>query len=354
MSRSTPDGGETSRARGWFLLQLAIGWLPVLALYATTMYIVHGVPLETALVISARAILGAALLGVVVLRFVERNPWPRPVRMGFVLLQIGAAIAYALSWVVLSNIVESIARGSFAILAPELLAAFVLLGLWLYIAVAGVSYAVQATARAARAEAAAVRAQLAALRGQLNPHFLFNALHSVVHLIPVAPERAAASAELLAGLLRSVLEEDRDRITLREERAFVGRYVELEQVRFGERLVVQSEVPDALSRALVPAFALQTLVENAVRHGASPRVEPTLITISASVDGPTLTLVVADNGAGADLTLATSSASTGLRRLRERLDALYGARASLVCVSRLDAGFSARMTLPLDLGESAE
>ena len=160
---------------------------------------------------------------------------------------------------------------------------------------------------------------------------------------------AAESAELLASLLRTVLEEDRDRITLREERAFVERYVALERVRFDERLIVSLNVPDSAVDALVPAFALQTLVENAVRHGAASRIAPTHITISAHHDRQTLTLVVTDDGAGANLTTVPTSGSTGLRRLRERLDALYGARAALLCTSRLGEGFTARLTLPLEM-----
>lgn len=340
--------------RGWFSLQLAIGWLPVLALYAITMHVVHGIPLAPALIVSARAIGGAALLGVLVLRFVERTPWPRPVRPRFVLLQVCAAIGFAVAWVLLSNIVESIAHGAIVLTAPNLVAPFLLLGLWLYVAVAGVSYAVQATARAAQAEAAAVRAQLAALRGQLNPHFLFNALHSVVHLIPVAPALAAESAERLAALLRTALEEDRDRVPLREERAFAAQYMDLEQVRFGDRLVVHWDIPESVSDALVPAFVLQTLVENAVRHGASSRVDPTRIRVSAARDGATLTLAVIDDGAGADLAIDPGSGRTGLRRLRERLDALYGPRATLTCVSRPGAGFTARVALPFEHEDDVE
>ena len=353
MKAAAPGVAETYRARGWLALQLAIGWLPVLALYAASMSVVHGVPISDALIVSARAIGVAAVLGLLVLRFVQRHPWPRSVRPRYILQQVFAAVGFSASWVLLSNVVESIAHGAIVHTPPDLVPPFLLLGLWLYVAVAGVSYAVQATARAARAEAVAVRAQLAALRGQLNPHFLFNALHTVVHLIPVAPELAADSAERLAALLRTALEEDRDRVTLQEEHAFVARYVELELVRFGERLVVQWDIPVAVSESLVPAFALQTLVENAVRHGASARVESTRIAVSATRSGPTLTLTVTDDGAGAALTVAPGGGS-GLRRLRERLDALYGPRAVLTCESRPGAGFTARVTLPFEHEDQAE
>lgn len=338
------------RARGWFAFQLLIAWLPVVALYATTMVAAHGVPLWSAILVAIRTIGGAALLGLLVVRLTERVPWPRPVKIPFVFLHVVAALVYSVSWIVLSSLIESIVRVRLLIVAPVGLMAFLALGVWLYVAVAGVSYAVRATERAARAEAASAKAQLAALRGQLNPHFLFNALHTVVQLIPEDPARAAQSAELLAALLRTVLEEDRDLVSLAEERAFVERYLELERLRFGERLIVSFDVPAAAAEALVPAFVLQTLVENAVRHGAASRIEPTRITISGHESATTLHLTVHDDGVGADLSGPPAAGGTGLRRLRERLDALYGLRAKITLESRTGAGFTVHVALPLELG----
>src|SRR3954469_8653114 len=119
------------------------------------------------------------------------------------------------------------------------LGAFVVMGIWLYTSIATVAYVTAATARAAYAETMAARTQLAALRAQLNPHFLFNALHSVVQLIPRDPARAASAAEEVAGLLRATIEEHRDVVTLEEELAFVRRYLGVERMRFGDRLVVE-------------------------------------------------------------------------------------------------------------------
>src|SRR4026208_1160253 len=99
--------------------------------------------------------------------------------------------------------------------------------------VSGVVYASEATERASKAEAIAARSQLAALRAQLNPHFLFNALHTVVQLMPVDPKGASRAAEQLAGLLRVTLEQDRDLVLLAEEWSFVEKYLELESLRFG-------------------------------------------------------------------------------------------------------------------------
>lgn len=348
MSRGAPrDELASGGARGWLWIQLAIGWVPVWVLYTLLIYTAHGGALSTAVLASARAIGTAALLGMLVLRFTQRLPWPRPVRPGFVLAHVVAAFVYSASWVFTYTLLEVMLRGGRFVVSPPGVIPFIALGIWLYIAVAGVSYAVRATERAARAEAAAVRAQLAALRSQLDPHFLFNALHTVVQLIPISPDRAAEAAELLAGLLRTATQEDRDLVPLGEEIGFVERYLALERLRFGDRLDVALTVDPAAVARTVPAFALQTLVENAVRHGAAPRVEPTRIAIGARCVEDRLMLEVADTGAGAAREAIESAGGTGLRRLRERLDALYGARASLTVDSREGAGFRATVTVPV-------
>lgn len=342
-------------ARAWIWAQLLIGWLPVWALYSTMILAMHGgSPLDAGL-IAARAIGAAALLSWPVLRLTERYPWPRPVRLPFVGLHLLGAAAFSVAWILLASAIEGVMRHRFFLLAPAGVVPFLSIGVWLYIAVAGVAYAARATERAARAEATAARSQLAALRGQLNPHFLFNALHTVVQLIPVEPARAADAAERLAGLLRSATAEDRDVVPLAEERAFVERYLALEELRFGERLVVRASFPHELDAAAVPGFVLQTLVENAVRHGAALREAATTIAIGARAEDGTLVLTVRDDGAGVDLSrgaraadaAADAETGTGLRRLRERLAALYGTRASLTTASGPGTGFTATVRLPL-------
>jgi LytS/YehU family sensor histidine kinase len=136
-------------------------------------------------------------------------------------------------------------------------------------------------------------------------------------------------------------------VPLGEELAFVERYLALERMRFGDRLDVVLSVDPAVVTHLVPAFALQTLVENAVRHGAAPRVEPTRITIAARRAGDQLTVEVSDTGAGVERSAIDATNGTGLRRLRDRLDALYGARASLAVESRESAGFRATVMVPV-------
>lgn len=353
---SARAAGAANPTRAWIWAQLLIGWLPVWALYSTMILAMHGGSAFDAVSIAARAIGAAALLSWPVLRLTERFPWPRPVRFSFVLLHLGGAAAFSVAWILLASAIEALVRHRFFLIAPAGVVPFLSIGVWLYIAVAGVAYAARATERAARAEATAARSQLAALRGQLNPHFLFNALHTVVQLIPVEPARAADAAERLAGLLRSATAEDRDVVPLAEERAFVERYLALEALRFGERLVVHTELPTVLDDAEVPSFVLQTLVENAVRHGAALREASTTIAITARAEASMLVLEVRDDGEGTALsrgerstgaTQAADGDGTGLRRLRERLAALYGTRASLMLESAPGQGFTAIVRLPL-------
>lgn len=337
-------------------LQLLLGWLPVGVIFAFMIFLAHGGSPVWAGVMALQLVATAAALGLVVYRFTLRVPWPHPLRLRFVAAQLLAAIAYALAWAVsnvliaslITSILHSIDERRITLvlaLGPAWGVSYVVLGFWLYVMVAGIAYANRAAERAAQIEASAARAQLAALRAQLHPHLLFNALHTVVQLIPLDAPRAAKAAEEIAGLLRAALSERRDVVTLEREWGFVQRYLAIETLRFGERLHVDATIaPDALA-ALVPAFALQTLVENAVRHAAAPRVEPTRVDIAARLDGDDLVIEIRDDGAGAQ-PAQVQSGGTGLRRLRERLAWLGGAAAKLEIETEPACGFAARLVLP--------
>jgi len=286
-----------------------------------------------------RPLLGVAA-AFLVWRFVRRTPWPRPFRLRFALVHLGFAALVVLAWRLASAVIEGLVLGGYA---PDRFGGeFALVGGVAYVIVAGLSYVVESTARAARAEALAARTQLAALRSQIHPHFLFNALHAVVQLIPVQPARAAEAAELVADLLRTAVEEERDEVTLGDEWRFVSRYLDLERIRFGDRLVVRADIDDALLDERVPTFALQTLVENAVRHGAAHRVEPTEIALLATRTASALTLTVRN---ALPARVAADGVGTGLSRLRERLAVLYGGAAWLSS-GPTDGAYEAVLVLP--------
>ena len=332
-------------------LQLLIGWLPVWALVMLLMIVAHPqIGMRNAAMGSLRMIVAAAALGLVVQRFVERRPWPGRVTPPFVAMHLVAATVYSVSWLVLSSAIVSVFEGALVLAVGPSMHATLVMGVWLYVMIAGVSYTTQTSERAVRAEANAARAQLAALRSQINPHFLFNALHTVVHLIPREPKQAALAAEQIATLLRTAIEEDRDVVSVAEELAFVEKYLEIERVRFGDRLRVRFDVSSEARSATLPSFAAQTLVENAVRHGAAPRVEPTDVTIAASMSNGALTLAVRDSGAGATDAQVGNGSGTGLKRLRERLAVLYDGRARLDIASG-SGGVTATLVIPQDAAD---
>lgn len=332
--------------RRWFWLQLAIGWLPMWVLFTLMLMGVHDMALSASAGMALRMIASAAVLGLGVHALTRWHPWPSPFRWRFLLLHSAGALGYAALWILAYSLIESLLRWRLAFVEGSGIGRFFLTGIWLYLTITAVAYAQQAAQRTALVQAAAARAQLAALHAQLHPHFLFNALHTVVQLIPLNPALAGQAAEQLAALLRAALDERRDLVTLSEEWRFVQRYLAIEQLRFGERLQVSAEFPDELLELTLPSFALQTLVENAVRHGAAPKVGTTQLRLSASVRGHDLCLAAADDGAGADAAAIERSSGTGLRRLRERLACLYGSGAGLD-VSASQAGVTAALRLPI-------
>ena len=202
-----------------------------------------------------------------------------------------------------------------------------LMGSWLYLAIAGVSYGrrAEASRRAgerarADAEILARDAQLAALNAQLQPHFLFNALHTVSSLVHVDPDGADRALDELGHLLRYALRPSSEDVTLRQEWEFTREYLAFEALRLGQRLRLETRVsPDALD-AVVPPFILQPLVENAVRHGVANSPSGGDIAVSIWRQDGSVLLSVANtmtNGSGEGM------AGSGLARLRERLALKY-------------------------------
>ena len=286
------------------------------------------------------------VVAVAVFRLVPRVPWPRPFGWRFVAVHVAAAPAATVVWLLVATALEPLVGGSSGVSLGQRLQEMLVIGSFFYVLIAGLAYSSHGAARAAHAEAVAAQTQLATLRSQLQPHFLFNALHTIVQLIQIDPRRAAEAAELVADLLRRALEEQRDEVPLHDEWRFVSRYLAVEQIRFGERLVVNAELPTELEPERVPSFALQTLVENAVQHGAAPRVAPTEVAISATRSDAEVVIAVRNSGDGDGERTDGNGAGTGLARLRERLAVLYGGTATLVTGPIASGGYEAVLTVP--------
>ena len=200
--------------------------------------------------------------------------------------------------------------------------------------------------RAIELESSLQQAQLTALRSQLNPHFLFNSLHSMAELVHTNPRLAEDLIVRLGELLRKVLDSSRTHeVTLEEELEFIRGYVEIEQMRLGERLQVSWGIDPGVLRARVPSLVLQPLVENAIQHGISPSTQSGSLAIrAASADG-FLVLEVRDSGAGLESSGEPRRSGIGLANTRVRLESLYGARQSLELLNH--DGFTVRVRIPL-------
>jgi LytS/YehU family sensor histidine kinase len=193
-----------------------------------------------------------------------------------------------------------------------------------------------------------VRTRLDVLRMQLNPHFLFNTLHTISALIHESPEDADRIVARLSELLRVSLEQsDTQEVPLREELAFLERYLEIEQTRFQDRLAIEMEIDAGLDDVLVPSLILQPLVENAVRHGIEPRENTGRITIAARRLEAMLELKVSDNGPGLSETeMAPRREGVGLSNTRSRLLHLYGAKQQFELTPAPGGGLEARLLIP--------
>ncbi len=204
--------------------------------------------------------------------------------------------------------------------------------------------------KAAQLETQYVRSQLTALKSQLHPHFLFNTLNTVSTLI-LKEDNAEAERMLclLNDFLRSTaFDSGRQEIPLREELRFINGYLEIEKVRFIDKLVVREAVDPATLDAVIPGFLLQPIVENAIYHAIAVKADAGLIVISSSHAGGALTVSVEDNGPG--LFAAKKKASkegVGLRITRERLAYLYGKDHRFVVENLSSGGVRVSITIPM-------
>ncbi|MFT3694022.1 MAG: histidine kinase [Kofleriaceae bacterium] len=192
----------------------------------------------------------------------------------------------------------------------------------------------------AEAERLATAAKLASLESRIRPHFLFNALNSAIALIPEEPARAEALLERFAALLRFSLDA-KGSVTLREELRIVEDYLEIERTRFGDRLRYTIDCPDEAAAIAVPAFSIQTLVENAIKYAVAPSKTGGTVEVVVRSVGK-LEIEVRDDGPGFASTVWP--AGHGLDTLRARLDALHG--GSITCSAPGSSGARVTITVP--------
>jgi hypothetical protein len=191
-----------------------------------------------------------------------------------------------------------------------------------------------------------VEAQLRVLQGQLRPHFLFNALNSVVAMIDRDPAGAQRMVTRLADLLRATLRTgDQQLIPLAQELELTRLYVDIEKIRFSDRLQIDWRI-EASPKTLIPPFVLQPLIENAIVHGITRKSGPGRVVIDVSQDERGVIVRVVDDGAGLDAPRNGAGTGVGLTNLRERMQRLYGAAGAVELTAGADGGAAATVLIP--------
>ena len=227
-------------------------------------------------------------------------------------------------------------------------------GAAVYLCVVGIEHATRYFIEAREREVQVARlseqlssARFAALQAQLNPHFLFNTLNTIAVLVRDNDRQGAVRiVEHLSEVLRRTLTRHRaNEVTVGEELELVKQYVAIEQARFSDRLRPEFRIPDSLLPAAFPSFALQHLVENAIRHGIARHPDAGLLLVTAERVDDVLQIMVVDDGPGIDPGAAIPPGH-GIENTRERLRALYGDRASLEIARRPEGGTIATLRVP--------
>jgi len=213
------------------------------------------------------------------------------------------------------------------------------------------------TAEAESLKRQVVEARMAAMQAQVEPHFLFNTLASIDHLIETDPKRASVMQKNLIALLRASMPTMREANAsgvrdLGRELAVIRPYLEILKVRMEERLATEIDVPEGLFSAEFPPMMIQSLVENAIKHGLEPKPEGGTLKVKAEIVHGKLAVSVADTGLGFGKA-ATAGTGVGLANIRERLQLLYGNRATLAVAEHPPGGTVVTITVPYKSLEGA-
>lgn len=349
-----------SRYRVW--IWYALVWVPVGLFYAVLMSRTRFMTVGEAVVSGLTYVGPVALMGVGIWFLSGKLVWPPVHRARFFIVHLLLAISFSLAWV--GTEIGLIASQTGLATALEISRPWsgfqALEGLFFYGLIAAISYLIRVVsrlreqeARTARAEALQMRAELAALRGQLNPHFLFNTLHTLTALVRRDPETAEHALERFGDMLRYVLDvkrSAREDVTLADEMQFVRNYLSLEQLRLGDRLTVVENIDSDALDCILPSLTLQPLIENAIKYGIAPRARGGRLEIGASFEGTTLVLEVRDDGQGAPSDIAKTATGMGLRAVRQRLETRYDAKTAFAVTTAPGEGFIVRVSLPVYAG----
>ena len=279
----------------------------------------------------------------------ERFPLDRDRWRRHVAVHLAGALGVVVTRAVVVVVLNPWARW-YEVVPPfgQVLLTSVLNNTFLYLLVLGVAHAVAYARRYHERDEQLARAELHSLKMQLHPHFLFNTLNTVNAFVRTDPDAAERMIARLSTLLRHALDgASAQEVSLDEELRILRAYLEIEQVRFADRLRVEWRIDPGTQGAMVPHLLLQPLVENAIRHGIAPYAAEGRIEIVAERRNGTLHLAVRDDGAGMGAGSATEG--VGLANTRTRLRQLYGARQRLEVRGAPEGGVHVEMELPFVL-----
>jgi signal transduction histidine kinase len=343
----------SNKSRAFWNLHAA-GWAGVTALYSVTI-VTSNLPLSRLIEVLISTLTGfsISLLMSVVFRYViNQRPlvtWTTTVAVVFLATLL---YAYIDSWVLQTLRVGADESPFAQLVVQSLFRCGLLLGGWsaLYFAI---NYFVRAEEQAdqlIRLEAAATSAQLTMLRYQLNPHFLFNTLNSISTLVMLKQtDQANAMLSRLSSFLRfTLINEAEAKVTLTQEVETLKLYLDIEKMRFEERLRTDFTIDPEASDALVPSLLLQPLVENAIKYAVTPQEDGADISIIAQRAGERLRVIVSDSGPGLQATAQDPKLSTGVGMVntRERLIQAYGDDQRFDHYTRSGGGFEVVIEFP--------
>lgn len=302
-------------------------------------------------------VLPAALLALLIPSFCARVPLRRTAPLRLLAVHAIAAGVFSTLWcaAILGEMVLSTSREPLTRFARAGVPWQLVMGIVVYALSAGLAYERLARQReeeqtraVERAETLRLRAELGALRARLDPHFLFNVLQTLGTLVDHQPTRAHIALEHLAALLRRRLAADdsAEFASLGEELSDVRDYLALESLRFGDRLRILEEIADDTLDFHLPRFSLQPIVENALHHGLGGRTAGGVLRITTHRVGDHWTLVIADDGAGADPERFVSGTGIGVSVVRERLRLRFGERMQFNVITEPGKGCCIQLVLP--------
>ncbi len=346
--------------RAFWRLQL-IGWGGAMALRSATAITNERPPefLVSVLIATVTGFSISLILSVIYGYLINRRPiitWTGTI----VVLALAVAVSAFINASTISLRPEASETDFLSLVLGLLYIDMTLLGAWsaLYYMINFFLQVEQQTDQLERLEAQATSAQLAMLRYQLNPHFLFNTLNSISTLVLLKQtERANAMLTRLSGFLRHTLvSEPGGKVAVAKEVETLQLYLEIERMRFEERLQTEFAVDALAARAAIPSMLLQPLVENAIKYGVSKQEEGARISLTAKVIGSRLRVSVSDTGPGLqnvrrpanELTRTPSSTGVGLANIAERLSQAYGEDHRFAIETPAEGGFTVIIEIPFE------